>query len=105
MTFSTPSNLHKIRTMTSLSQAQTASLLGLSLSYYRKLDQGNRTTPGLDVSQRISKFFQATVEDVFGQNITQERLDEIAEAWHTERARQIRERKNTASVSQMAIPA
>jgi len=51
-----------------LTQKEAAKLLGISLSFYRKIEQGSRN-PGLELAQKIANLFNTTVEEIFFNNI------------------------------------
>lgn len=50
-----------------LTQEETRKLLGISLSFYRKIEQGTRN-PGLELAQEIAKLFDTTVDEIFFEN-------------------------------------
>lgn len=45
-------------------QEKMSSLLGISLSFYRKIEQGTRN-PGLELAQKIALILHTTVEEIF----------------------------------------
>lgn len=50
-----------------LTQEDTRKLLDISLSFYRKIEQGTRN-PGLRLAQKIVKIFNTTVDEIFFEN-------------------------------------
>ncbi len=61
-----------------LTQDEASKLLNISLSFYRKIEQGTRN-PGLELAQEIAKLFNTTVDEIFFENERHHRCPKAAD--------------------------